>query len=142
MDAYIGLADAAFSLGNFTSAQTNLVAAQKISPDDSTVVARVALADSAIALDPIQRGLSMPQQFQRTKVLLQLTLASVRACLRNEASPLVTAVDSSARMLVARPESIEQGLTLAQQLWGLRNTHCARDPQPSPLSLVQERIAQ
>jgi hypothetical protein len=93
-------------------------------------------------LDPTQRGLTLGQQSERSKTLLQLTLASVRKCLRSESSPLMTAVDSSAQYLVARPESIQQSLTLAQQLWGLRRNHCARDPDPSPLSLVQDRIAQ
>lgn len=140
--SYIGLADAAMTLGDYRSAQTNLLSAQKLAPDDSTVAQRIALTDSTIALDPTQRGLSLDQQAQRSRRVLQLTLASVRGCLGRQGSPLAEAVDSSAQNLVARPGSIEQTLALAQQLWGLRRTHCATEPGPNPLSLVQDRIAQ
>ena len=77
-----------------------------------------------------------------------MTLTSVRKCLGNEAPQVAAALDSSAQNLIARPQaegqgqSIEQTLALAQQLWGLRRTRCAPEREPSPLSLVQDKIAQ
>ncbi|MDP9203209.1 MAG: tetratricopeptide repeat protein, partial [Gemmatimonadota bacterium] len=58
-DAYVGLAEAALSLGNFAAARADLLAAQKLMPDDSSnLVGRMRLTDSVIALDPTQRGLT------------------------------------------------------------------------------------
>jgi Tfp pilus assembly protein PilF len=66
-DSYVGLAEAALSLGDFTTARTDLLAAQKLMPEDSaTLQPRMALTDSVIALDPTQSGLSLPEQVRRT----------------------------------------------------------------------------
>jgi tetratricopeptide (TPR) repeat protein len=146
--AYIGLADAALALGNFTSARTNLLAAQRLDSTDAVIAARVKQVDSVIALDPTQRGLSLGEQYRRSRNLIEMTLSSVRKCLGNEAPQVAAALDSSAQNLIARPQtdgqgqSIEQTLALAQQLWGLRRTRCAPEPRPTPLSLVQDKIAQ
>jgi tetratricopeptide (TPR) repeat protein len=146
--AYVGLADAAQALGNFTSARTNLLAAQRLDSTDAVIGARVKQIDSVITLDPTQRGLSLGEQYRRSRNLIEMTLTSVRKCLGNESPQVAAALDSSAQSLIARPQtdgqgqSIEQTLALAQQLWGLRRTRCAPEAVPSPLSLVQDKIAQ
>jgi tetratricopeptide (TPR) repeat protein len=145
--AYVGLADAALALGNFTSARTNLLAAQRLDSTDEVIAARLKQVDSVITLDPTQRGLSLDQQYRRSRNLIQMTLTSVRACLGAEAPQVAAALDSAGQSLIARPQegqgqSIEQTLALAQQLWGLRRTRCAPQREPTPLSLVQDKIAQ
>lgn len=148
-DAYVGLAEAALSLGDFATARADLLVAQKLMPNDSTTLrARISLTDSVIALDPTQRGLSLGEQARRTKNLVQITLASARSCLATEAPDVAAALDS-ARMLLVAPvaaegqrQAIEQSLLFAEHLWGLRRTRCAPEREDGALALVQNRIAQ
>ena len=145
--SYIGMAESGLWLGNFASARTNLLAAEKLAPEDTGVKRWLTLTDSVIALDPTQRGLSLGEQYRRSRNLIERTLASVRSCLGTEAPQVAIALDSASHLLVARPEaeqgqSIEQSLALAQHLWGLKRSHCARAREESALSLVQNRIAQ
>lgn len=148
-DAYVALADAALSLGDFAAARTNLVSAQKLMPEDSvSLKARISLTDSVIALDPTQRGLSLGEQLRRSRHLMQITLASARSCLAAQAPQVAAALDSSETLLVApsgaegQRQSIEQTLLLAEQLWGLRRTRCAPEGAEGALALVHGRIAQ
>jgi tetratricopeptide (TPR) repeat protein len=148
-DAYVGLADAALSLGDFATARTDLLAAQKLSPADSTALqSRMILTDSVIALDPTQVGLSLPEQVRRSRNLLQLTHASVRKCLGVQAPQVAAALDSAANALLLSParagpaQSIEQNISLAEQLWGLRRSRCAPDRTDGALALIHNRIAQ
>jgi tetratricopeptide (TPR) repeat protein len=147
-DSYVGLAEAALSLGDFTTARTDLLAAQKLMPEDSsTLKGRVALTDSAIALDPTQSGLSLPEQVRRARNLLQMTLTSMRACLGVQAPQVAAALDSANLLLVAgraagQAQSVEQNLSLAEQMWGLRRSRCAPDAQPGALALIHNRIMQ
>ncbi len=148
-DAYIGLADAALSLGDFATARTDLLAAQKLTPADSTTLkARLILTDSVVELDPTQVGLSLPEQVRRSRNLLQLTHASVRKCLGTQAPQVAAALDSAADMQLVsaarlgQAQSIEQNISLAEQLWGLRRSRCAPDRKDGALALIHNRIAQ
>jgi Flp pilus assembly protein TadD len=148
-DAYVALAEAALSLGDFAAARTNLLSAQKLTPQDSvSLKARLSLTDSVIALDPTQRGLSLGEQLRRSRNLMQITLTSARKCLSTQAPQVAAALDSSQTLLVApsgaegQRQSIEQTLLLAEQLWGLRRTRCAPERQDGALALVHNRIAQ
>jgi tetratricopeptide (TPR) repeat protein len=148
-DAYVGLAEAALSLGDFATARADLLAAQKLTPDDSAALQpRIAIADSVIALDPTQLGLSQPEQYRRARNLVQMTLKSARACLAAQAPQVAVALDSASAFLVSpapadgRAQSIQQALSVAQSLWGLQRTRCAPAPADGVLALIQNRIAQ
>ena len=146
--AYVGLAEAALSLGDFATARADLVAAQKLSSDSTALQSRIALADSVIALDPTQLGLSQPEQYRRARNLVQMTLKSTRTCLTAQAPQVAVALDSASAFLVSpapadgRAQSIQQALSVAQSLWGLQRTRCAAAPPDGVLALIQNRIAQ
>ena len=146
-DAYVGLAEAALSLGDFPTARTDLLAAQKLTPEDSSSLQkRMILVDSVVSLDPTQVGLSLGEQVRRSKNLVQLTLASVRKCLAAQAPQVAAALDSATALLVSgraagQAQSIEQNLSLVEQLWGLRRSRCAPDREEGALSLVHSRLA-
>jgi tetratricopeptide (TPR) repeat protein len=146
-DSYVGLAEAALSLGDFATARTDLLAAQKLMPDDSaTLQPRMALTDSVIALDPTQSGLSLPEQVRRSRNLVQLTLTSMRTCLGVQAPQVAAALDSANLLLVGgraggQAQSVEQNLSLSEQLWGLRRSRCAPEARDGALALVHNRVA-
>jgi tetratricopeptide (TPR) repeat protein len=146
-DAYLGLADAALSVGDFSTAMADLLAAQKLSPQDSArIQTRISVTDSVIALDPTQRGLSLAEQYRRSRNLVQLTLASLRKCLRTQAPDVAAAVDTAGASLVAsagaagQAQSIDQTLLLAEQLWSMRRGRCSAERADGALALVQNRI--
>ena len=147
-DSFVGLAEAALSLGDFATARTDLLAAQKLMPEDSSSLkARIALTDSVIALDPTQSGLSLPEQVRRSRNLVQTTLTSVRKCLGVQAPQVAVALDSATLLLVSgraagQAQSVEQNISLAEQLWGLRRSRCARERADGALALIHNRIAQ
>ena len=147
-DAYLGLAEAALATGDFSTARADLVAASRLLPGDSSIIKRMVLIDSVIAIDPTQRGLSLGEQSRRTRNLLQKTLASLKSCLGTQAPEVGIALDSAERMLVApaltpsQGQNVEANLSLAEQLWGLRSTRCKPDGVDEALALVHERIAQ
>ena len=113
-DAFVGLAEAALSLGDFATARTDLLAAQKLMPEDSTSLkGRIALTDSVTSLDPTQSGLTLPEQVRRSRNLVQMTLASVRKCLGVQAPQVAAALDSATLLLVSgaaagQAQSVEQ----------------------------------
>ncbi len=145
-DSYVGLAEAALSLGDFATARIDLLAAQKLMPEDSVSLrGRIALTDSVISLDPTQSGLSLPEQVRRSRNLVQMTLTSMRTCLGVQAPQVAAALDSASLLLVAgraagQAQSVEQNLSLAEQLWGLRRSRCAPEAQDGALTLVHNRI--
>jgi tetratricopeptide (TPR) repeat protein len=146
-ESYIGLAEAALGLGDFATARADLLAAQKLMPNDSIrLQARMILTDSVIALDPTQRGLPLPEQVRRSRNLVQLTLASARKCLAAQAPQVAAALDSAEMLVFPRAggqaQSLEQNLSLAEQLWGLRRSRCAPDREDSALALIHNRLAQ
>lgn len=147
-ESYVGLAEAALSIGDFGTARTDLLAAQKLMPDDSSSLKpRLALTDSVISMDPTQSGLALPEQVRRAKNLLQLTLASVRKCLGVQAPQVAVALDSATLLLVSGRAaegavSVEQNLSLAEQLWGLRRSRCAKEGNDGALALIHNRISQ
>jgi len=146
VDAYIGLAEAALSLGNFATARADLLAAQRLAPDNPRIQERLSVADSAIALDPSRSGLSLPEQMQRSRKLLQMTVDAVQACLGSQAPDVAPALDSTRLMLLShapangQAQAIEQTISVAEQLWGLRRASCAPARDDGALALVHNRI--
>ena len=144
-DAYVGLAEAALSLGDFATAHADLLAAQKLSPADSvSLQSRMILTDSVIALDPTQPGLSITEQARRSRNLLQMTVSSTRRCLAAQAPQVAAALDSATALVssagAAAAASIVQNLSLAEQLWGLRRSRCEAERVDGALALVHNRI--
>ncbi|MEO8580477.1 MAG: chloride channel protein [Gemmatimonadales bacterium] len=150
VEAYLGLADAAIQLGNYPTARADLLTAKRLSPGDTSIRARMELADSVIALDPTQRGLGLDEQYRRSRNLVQLTVASVEKCLGPEASQSALLRDSGSRepaaasRTISRSQAVDENLSLAAALWQMRRERCPADvpKESAPLSLVQDRIAQ
>jgi tetratricopeptide (TPR) repeat protein len=148
-DAWVGLAEAALAMGNYPTARADLQTAARLSPDDTTITAKIALTDSVIAIDPTQRGLGLDEQYRRSKNLVQMTITSARRCLGAAAPDVAAALDSVTRSLVApaqgisRSQAIDENLSLAGALWRMRHERGTAEPKDEDvLALVQDRIAQ
>src|SRR5436309_15821750 len=132
----MGRAGEALTTRDLSYAMADLLAAHELSPEDSARIhTRISLTASVMALAPTQRGLSLAEQYRRSRNLVQLTLASVRKCLGTQAPDVAAALDSAGASLVAsaaaasQSQSIDQTLLLAEQLWALRRGRCAAERQ-------------
>jgi tetratricopeptide (TPR) repeat protein len=145
-DAYVGLGNCAVALGDFRTARSDFEAASRLSPGDSVAEHRLAAIETAISIDPTQRGLGQEEGFRRSRALLTMTLAFLRSCGRVPADR--AAFLDSAEMSIgdtlhaATNAATEANITLAQELWRLRPAGCGASPQVSddPLVLLQARL--
>jgi len=149
-DAYTGLGESALALGNFQTARADFAAAARLSPT-ALIEARIDVADSAIAIDPTQRGLRISEEFRRSRNLVRITIASIRACLgATPTQQAAIALDSAERFMATNPRAgelngaTEEDLALAQELWKLRPPKCIARPTSydEALALIQVRLAQ
>ncbi len=150
-DAYAGLGESALQRGNFATARADFTAALNFLPGNSDIEARMAVADTALALDPLQRGLAGREQLHRATNIVRMTIASVRACAGGEIQPQAAAELGAAEAgLTSRPRvgvaaaTIDVNLALAGDLWKLRRAKCPSDESipEQALSLVHARLAQ
>ena len=150
-DAYTGLGESALALGNFQTARADFAAAARLSPAARAIEARIDVADSAIAIDPTQRGLRISEEFRRSRNLVRITIASIRACLgATPTQRAAIALDSAERFIAPNPRAgelngaTEEDLALAQELWKLRPPKCIGRPTSydEALGLIQVRLAQ
>ncbi len=150
-DAYAGMGEAAFALGNFRTARADFAEAARARPGDTHIEARMALADTVLALDPTARGVASNDRLTRSRALLARTLSAVTAC----GGPATAAADS-ARVLVApslapaaslraprdnSDAAAEAMMSLTIELWSARPAACAATARDA-LRLVVSRIAQ
>ncbi len=102
-DAYAGMGEAALALGNFRTARADLGIAARLIPGDTTILSQLALADTALALDPTQRGIGQRERAARSRRLLSIILEVSARCAPTGAVPPRTVVDSARRLLDGTP---------------------------------------
>jgi tetratricopeptide (TPR) repeat protein len=151
-DTYAGLGEAELARANYRSARANFAAAAQLSPDDSTIARRLALAQRVIGLDPTQRGIGSEERYHRSIELLGLTVQAADRCLAADTSGANRGIVDSARAAMAAPrrrsttrhEAVELNLNLAERLWELRRSECPALPTAAeePVALVLERVKQ
>lgn len=149
-EAYAGIGEAEFARGNYRTARANFVAAARLAPKDSSIAAGLATADTVLALDPTQRGLATAEQYQRSRRVLELTLAAADSCAGATLPASEREVLDSARGVLNRKapharrrDALEANLDLAERVWQVRRRECAAPPAAGdPLALVLARIAQ
>jgi tetratricopeptide (TPR) repeat protein len=146
-DAYAGMGEAALALGNFRTAQADLRIAARLLPGDTAVARRLALADSVLVLDPMQRGIGQAARQQRSHRVLALTLDVVSRCGARSNPPLRALADSARTLLEAsstpaREVDSDALLTSAADLWNVMPEACSRTSLPTieALALIQARL--
>ncbi len=138
-----GLGEADFDLGDYVSARNAFRSALRSGATDPAITQRIALSESILDLDPTLVRLSASQRRQRAEELLRRSLDSVSAC---TAVPedLSTAAQ---KVLSTKPkrrseDDTAETLTLAQELWNLRQSSCAQKPETDQaLAAVMAELA-
>jgi tetratricopeptide (TPR) repeat protein len=147
-DAFAGMGEAALALGNFRTARTDFLEAEKLRPDDRRLAGRVALTDTALALDPTARGVGTTARFERSQALLARTLLAVSACsteppaLADSARSLLGAAHVRAARTLPAESLGEAMIGVAADLWANRSPSCDTTHPDEALRLVQVRLTQ
>ncbi len=145
VDAYAGMGEAAFALGNFLTARADFSEASRRRPNDARIAARLAIADTVLALDPTARDVRSSDRLRRSRVLLSRTLAEITAC----GGPNSALADSARSLLAPVParrgdtgDKAAAMMGVAVDLWATRRASCAPVARDDVLRLVLNRIAQ
>jgi tetratricopeptide (TPR) repeat protein len=150
-DAYGGLGEAEFALGNYRAARTDFQAALRLNPADEHLRKRLALCEDVLALDPTQRGLIGAERYRRSLKLIELASDGMSRCVGTPPSASARDLATRAQQALKRRASparqdavTETNLELAEQLWDARMKECRQGPSDSeePLALVMARLAQ
>ena len=129
-EAYAGLGQAEFTLGEFRSAQQAFKAASLRNPDDVTSKKHLELVEQILALDPKLGGLNTSEKYARSRKLVEAALGSLDQCLATKAyspPPSTTEIADAARKSLlyrGRPrslsDSVEVNIALSERLWKVR----------------------
>jgi len=142
-DAYAGMGDAALAMGNLKTARADLAEALRLNPGSAQLERRLAIADTALSLDPTARGITAAQRFARSRGLLARTLAMISPC--EAPSPLL---DSIVALLRRSPSTgtsegdAEALVGRATVLWNAKPARCDRAAPDEVLQVLQTRLAQ
>jgi tetratricopeptide (TPR) repeat protein len=149
-NAYFGMGEAALSLGNFRTARADFLQALRLLPADTAIAARLALADTILAISPIERGLGTHARFVRARDILARTLAGVEAC--NGTGAMSYDLAASAQRVLTTPvggqqrteTETEQMLALASALFAVGADSCssARSVSTDALASIQAHLPQ
>lgn len=144
-DAYAGMGEAALAQGHFRTARADFAEAARLRPSDSTIASRLALADTVASLDPTASSLGAAEQYNRSRKLLERTLATLGVCLPSGAGAVA---DSARALLQARRSAARQGpagdgmVIAASRLWAAGANACAPAAHDEALHILFTHLAQ
>jgi tetratricopeptide (TPR) repeat protein len=138
------LAAAEFAVRDFPAAQSDLIAALRLRPDDDKARSMLELCDQVLNLDPLRRGLDGQERYRRSLQVLQLVADKAAQC--PASSDLMDEIQAALKSHVqttAQSAAVETNLELAGKLWQSERTKCAWDASTDePLQLVLAKAAQ
>ena len=151
-DAYAGLGQAEFMLGNYGAAQRAFKSAVLRNPRDVRSRQKLELAGRILELDPNLRGLKASERYERSRKLMKMLLHSLDECISDEAMPLSvteTEIVDAARKSVAskkKPTSYadakDANLLSAERLWKVRSDSCgAAKPSEEILGILMSQLS-
>lgn len=133
-DAYAGVGQAEFALGDFRSAEQAFKSALRKNPGDLKSKRSLELAEQVIGVNPKLGGLNVAERYARSRKLLEAVLKSLDQCLAAGSKPrmpsLAELTEAGHKSLQkhGRPHSysdaMESNLSLSEQLWKARIDSC------------------
>lgn len=146
--AWAGLGEADYAIGNYPAAQDALAAALRLNPNDTAVRKRMDAAAQILDMDPTRRGLKEVARYQRSQAVLAAVLDALDQCAPASIPPdLKTKMDAARRLLIKgrRPssydEAVESVVSTAEQLWTEGGKVCNGMPPPdAALGRIMARL--
>jgi tetratricopeptide (TPR) repeat protein len=149
-EAWLGYGRAQMALLRLEEAREAAHTALRLNPGWDAAQELIKLLESALALDPTARGLSLSQRYGRSRRLLEEALAAAQSCSAarsDAAASLGERIAAGRRELLrgarASEEVIRSIVTLAEQLWSEGKKVCGTNgKQNAALELALQRAAQ
>jgi CIC family chloride channel protein len=146
-NAFAGLGEAEYALGDYAAARDALTGALRWNPNNTGVQKRLEACNQILELDPMRRGLAAPERYRRSQEVVAEVLDVLDRC-SAVALPaaLKDQMEGARKLLVkGRPPSysdaIEYDTSVAEQLWTAGAKVCGSMPPPdAPLSRVMARL--
>lgn len=133
-EVHAGLGESAFRRSDYIAARSSLARAVALDPETPGATERLDLVDLVLSLDPTTRRLTTAERFRRSRLVLELALASYEQCAESTtADPNRALVTSAVRERLAdrrlRPsdEAVEANLTMAERLRTEARARCRDD---------------
>jgi len=151
--AYAGLGESEFQMGNYAAAQRAYQTALRLNPDNEPARRHLQISRNALALDPQLAGLGAGERYLRSRRLVVLALAQLDLCLGGQHSgidPSIQSLREAAQERIAErmrgripEETIETNLSLAAGLWQTRQNLCPQAARSEEaVALILGRLAQ
>ncbi len=141
-EVHAGIGEAAFRRGDYLAARTAFRRAVTLDPEVPGATERLDIADLVLSLDPTARRLSVAERLRRSRLTLELSLASYERCAdpdepdANRAA-IVAAVRerlTPARRERPSDEAVEANLAMAERLRTETRARC-RDESREALAI-------
>jgi tetratricopeptide (TPR) repeat protein len=143
-----GAGEASFAQGDYAAAAGWFRRALKLDPNAGQARARLDEIEHIEALDPTLVSLSAAVRYERSRTLLEKTLASLEACTQGRpapaaAQPLITSAHEFLQSSRRRREGdTPRAIELAEQIWATRTQECGKPgAAEEPLDLVMTKVA-
>ena len=151
--AYAGLGESEFQLGDYASAQRAFQTALRLNPNDAAAKRHLEVSRNVLALDPELAGLGSGERYLRSRRLVVLALAQLDLCSSGQdgnTDPAIESLRQSAQERIAErirgrvpEETIETNLSLAAGLWQTRQGLCPQAvSSEEAVTLILDRLAQ
>ena len=139
-DAWHGLGDAEFTLGDFAAAKQAFQGAINIDSTDAVAKTRIALFDELLALDPVLPGLKAADRYQRSRELLMRVMDRVRECNPTALPEAQVALSRRRPASFSFSDAAEANIALAGRLWADGLKGCTKPAADDALSVLMVRL--
>lgn len=146
-DAAYGAAEAAFAEANYTTAAAGYRRALRLNPANGAARRRLDETFEILSLDPMQVDLAADQRFERSRVLVEKAVESLKACAGASRDSTVQTLLSSGEAFLQTRRGHREGdtpraIALAEDIWHARKQACGRPTQPEEaLDLVMAKVS-
>ncbi len=146
-EAWRGLAEAEFAIGDYRAARRSLQQALESNPGSPDVERRLQQVEEIIQLDLGAPHISSAARYRRSRALLRRALASLEACLAESGRPAGTPLGAEAEALLQgraknRDQAAAENIAMIQLLWTARRDACGLPPAGDPLAVLVARLPQ
>ncbi|MDE3156169.1 MAG: tetratricopeptide repeat protein [Acidobacteriota bacterium] len=152
--AYAGLGESLFALEDYQGAQAVFRRAILLHAADPDLKARLVWVNQYLGLDPLAPRLATAERYRRSQRLVDLTLASLSACLDRTQSaalsdPMQKLIDAAQKLLSSHQrirnydQAADDSLSISEQLWRAKQASCPEAPGTgTPLAALMTRLTQ
>ncbi len=148
-EAYMGLGEDELAQGNYRTALTAFLNANRHNPGNPAIQHGMELCNTMAAIDPTPRRLSSADKYARATDILKMARDALDRCVSDRVDEVRRMVEECDKALAKKPpahltnELAEARLTYAEQLWQARIKTCGASTSGAeqPLRLIMAKLA-